>query len=132
MPREEIDAFLKAVPERFADPLTGLRASSECELSAVLAVKHQFKELRWSTIPVWRGLAHDSTEYASSIIQADDYVFSEYPLFAQLQPHVDRWGAMAPDLVFLSANRTRVTLVECKVDSHFTHGDAPPDGQLSR
>jgi hypothetical protein len=48
------------------------------------------------------------------------------------QNAIDRWGAMAPDLAFLSTDRQRVTLVECKVDSHFTHDDNPPNGQLSR
>jgi hypothetical protein len=132
MPREEIETFLNAVPEKFADPLTGIRAATERELSAVLAVKHQFRALRWSAIPLWRGLAKDPTVDASSIIGADDYVLCEYPLFAESQKHVDRWGGMTPDLVFLGTDRKRVTLVECKVDSRFTHGDKPPHGQLSR
>src|SRR5437660_9092147 len=51
---------------------------------------------------------------------------------AESQSSVDRWGAMAADVVFLSADKQRLTLVESKVDSHFTHGDSPPDGQLSR
>ena len=132
MPREEIDAFFKTIPASFTDPLTGVRPSSERELSAVLAAKHHFKELRWSGIPIRSRFPLEPQGDASSVIHPSDHVFCEYPLFARSQDDINRWGAMAPDLIFLSADRKRVTLVECKVDSPFTHGNNPPNGQLSR
>ena len=131
MPREKIDEFFKTIPAIFTDPLTGVRPSSERELSAVLAAKHNFKELRWSAIP-WSRFPLEPQGDVSSVIHPSDHVFCEFPLFARSQEDIDRWGAMAPDLIFLSADRKRVTLVECKVDSPFTHGNNPPNDQLSR
>jgi hypothetical protein len=132
MPGEEIDAFFEAIPASFTDPLTGIRPSSEHELSAVLAAKHQVKKLRWSAVPVRSGFPLKPQGDASSIINRVDHVFCEYPLFADSQDGINRWGAMKPDLVFLSSDRQVVTFVECKIDSPFTHSDYPPDGQLSR
>lgn len=132
MPREEIDAFFETVPASFTDPLTGVRARSERELTAVLAVKHHFKELRWSAVPMRSRFPLEPQGDTSSVIDPGDHVFCEYPLFVGSPSDLDRWGGMAPDLLFLSADRQRVTLVECKVDSHFTHSDNPPNGQLSR
>jgi hypothetical protein len=132
MPREEIDGFLKSIPSRFTDPLTDIHPSSERELSAVLAAKHQLRQVRWDAVRLWSRDAPEPDECASSVIEVGDLVFCEYPLFANAGMEVDRWGAMAPDLIFLSTDMQRLTLVECKLDSHFTHADMPPDGQLSR
>jgi hypothetical protein len=131
MPREEIDGFLKSIPPEFADPLTKLSPTSERELSSVLAVKHQLKELNWKAVRFRDRKSADVD--ASSVIEADDHVLCEYPLFANnSRPAIDRWGLMAPDLLFFSPDMKRVTLVECKLDSPFTHDNRPPNGQLSR
>jgi hypothetical protein len=132
MPREEIDAFLKLIPPKFSDVLTGNCPSSERELSAVLAVKHQRSELMWEAVHLWSDSAPEPKVRASSVIAIADHVLCEYPLFSRSAREVGRWGAMAPDLIFFGRDMQRVTLVECKLDSHFTHGDMPPDGQLSR
>lgn len=132
MPRPAIDEFLRIVPEKFADCLTHAPARSERELSAVLSAKHQFGEIKWDAVPMCCGSAVEPSIAASKIIGVDDYVFAEYPLFAVALDDVARWGAMAPDLVFVARNRDRLTLVECKLDSVFTHDKEPPNDQLSR
>jgi hypothetical protein len=131
MPRPPIEDFLRIIPQKFGDCLTNAPARSERELSVVLSAKHQFRDVDWRSIPIWPVGAGDSSA-ASDIIGADDFVFTEYPLFAVSPEHADRWGQMAPDLVFLGRNRDRLTLVECKVDSYFTHDREPPNDQLSR
>ena len=132
MPREEIDQFFEvAASSAFYDHLTGLRPSCERELSAILAFRHLSGKVRWDLIPARNVLTHERI-FSSKIVFADDIVLAEYPLFAQKQDEINRWGQMAPDLIFLGGDNSRLVFVEAKVDSHFTHSDSPPDGQVSR
>lgn len=132
MPREEIDHFFDTVAASdFSDPITGLHPKCERELSAILAVNHLMGKVQWNQV-----VAHNVVKKlgiaASDIVRTEDIVVTEYPLFAQNQAEINRWGQMAPDLVFFGGNNARLVFVEVKVDSHFTHSNEPPDGQVSR
>ena len=132
MPRDEIDQFFRvASSSDFLDPLTGLFPSGEPELSAILAIKHLMGKVRWDLISA-RNVSTQVRIASSRSVHADDIVVTEYPLFAQKQDEINRWGQMAPDLVFMGRDNSRLVFVEAKVDSHFTHSDIPPDGQVSR
>ena len=132
MPREEIDCFFDTVAaSAFSDPITGLHPKCERELSAVLAVKHLMGKVQWNQIIARDVLTQESIP-SSNIVRTQDIAVTEYPLFAQNQDEINRWGQMAPDLVFLDTSNARLVFVEVKVDSHFTHSNNPPDGQVSR
>ncbi len=131
MPRMDIAAFFSTMSRALVDPITGLGPRSEIELSAILAYEHARGTVDWSLAkPRFVGTA--PVEPLSSLLAGPGTVLTEYPLFAAAGPETDRWGQMRGDVVMLSADRSRIVLVEAKVDSHFTYGERPPDAQLAR
>lgn len=131
MPQEAVERFFENIPPTFCDPITGIRPSSELEITAVLLVKHQLKKIDWASVRV-RSAVNGEVLVASHVIGEQDLSLSEYPLFAKEQRAIDRWGLMTPDLIFMAPDISRVSIIEAKVDSEFTHGNTPPNGQASR
>ena len=131
MPQDAVERFFESIPPTFCDPITGIKPSSEMEITAVLLVKHQLKKINWESVRV-RGAVNEEELVASHLIDEQDLSLSEYPLFAKEQHAIDRWGLMTPDLIFMARDISRVSFIEAKVDSEFTHGNTPPNGQASR
>lgn len=125
------------------DPLTGFRPSTERQLSACLAAAHNEGRLNWSKV-ILRSPDGSMEAGHAGFIRPTDSVHREYPLFAcddtiadqagtRTATTVDRWGGdMSADLLFLGKDRSHITMLECKLDSEFTHRNNPPDGQVSR
>lgn len=132
MPRAEVANWLSEIPESFSDPIRRIRAQTERELTGVLAMRHQLGLIDWGAVELIPVRTDSHIAAASAEIQQADIVLSEYPLFAAPGNETDRWGRMMPDLLFTDRDRTHLTLVEAKIDSHFTFSDDPPDGQVSR
>lgn len=131
MPNQLVDDFFANVPKSFSDPLTGLPPRCERELSVLFQAKYQLKEMDLSKVEITHTVA-ESILPMSEVLGENFICLSEYPLFAASMEAINRWGSMAPDLVFLNKGTGEVVFVESKVDSHFTHSDEPPNGQLSR
>lgn len=132
MPRQEVADWVSRIPDSFSDPIRGLRAQTERELTGVLAMRHQLGQIDWASVPLIDVRTNDGGGRADKAIRATDIVLSEYPLFSRAGRETGRWGGMMPDLLFTDRERSRLTLVEAKIDSHFTFSDNPPDGQVSR
>lgn len=132
MPRQEVADWMSEIPESFSDPIRDIRAQTERELTAVLAMRHQLGYIDWGAVGLIDVRTGTRFGSARQEISPSDMVVSEYPLFSTPGKEADRWGRMMPDLLFTDRSRTHLTLVEAKIDSHFTFSDDPPNGQISR
>lgn len=113
--------FIKSIPDELSDPITGLRAKNETELSALFTYLHSKGAIDWSRINL-HSLPYPSEKYlASDYIDCDSLFFCEYPLFSD-STTVDDWGQMPADLLSFSQDKNKIVLIENKIGSKFTSG----------
>jgi hypothetical protein len=132
MPRQEVTKWVSEIPSSFSDPITGIRAETERELTAVVSIRHQLGLLEWGSVRLLDVISGAERRVSDFEIGVGDMVLSEYPLFAIHGREMNRWGRMMPDLLFTDRECSKLTLVEAKIDNHFTFSDDPPDGQVTR
>jgi len=113
------EKFIQSIPSQFADPITGLRASNETELSALLAYYHANNFIDWSLVNLYSLPYLSDKRLASEYIDCSSPFFCEYPLFSDSET-VDIWGQMPADLLSFSKIKNRIVLIENKIGSKFT------------
>jgi len=111
--------FIKSIPCELSDPITGLRASNETELSALFTYLHSNGAIDWSHVNLHSLPSPSKTYPASEYIDSDSLFFCEYPLFSDLES-VDIWGQMPADLLSFSQDKSKIVLIENKIGSKFT------------
>lgn len=131
MPRQEVKDFFEQIPSNFTDPFTNSKPSCERELTAILSVKHQLRQIDWASLDLFNSVNKERIS-AAHLVDETNLVFTEYPLFTFTDTAIDRWGQMSSDLLFLRSDLSKCSFIESKVDSEFTHSNEPPDGQISR
>lgn len=146
MPSNYVEDFLGKIPKLTADPLTKCLPKSEVELTAALVRLNTRGLIRWHEVE-FHSVAGPRSAKAFALINNDAgsdeshlremlcpsaETFAEYPMCFDDIKGANRWGGMRADAVIVPRNETAVVLVEAKVDSHFTYGNRPPEGQLSR
>ncbi len=111
--------FLKSIPVGLCDPITGLRANNETELSALFAYYHSINSIDWSRVnfysPQYQLEKYSALEY----IDSTSSFYCEYPLFSDSET-VDTWGQMPADLLSFSQEKRKIVLIENKIGSKFT------------
>ncbi|MDS1773990.1 hypothetical protein QX226_21935 [Vibrio vulnificus] len=113
--------FLGRVPRTFKDPVTGLVAGNETELSALLSYYQARGVINWEEVGLYRCSDRERVKPASEYISASSLLFCEYPLFSNSET-VDIWGQMPADLLLFSERRNSIALLENKIGSKFTSG----------
>jgi hypothetical protein len=113
--------FLSRVPLTFKDPVTGLVAGSETELSALLSYYQSQGVINWEKVGLYTCPDRELIKFASEYIRASSLLFCEYPLFSNTET-VDIWGQMPADLLLFSESRKSIALLENKIGSKFTSG----------
>ncbi len=115
------DKFLKSIPDRFCDPITGLRANNETEMSILLTYHHSINSIDWNRVNLYSS-QHQLERYsASDYIDCSSFLFCEYPLFSDSRT-IDIWGGMPADLLSFSQDKSKIVLIENKIGSKFTSG----------
>jgi hypothetical protein len=109
----------------FVDPLTRLTPRRETEFSSVLAAQHQLGRVRWNRVPLQNYDGSISELMAHVILQPSDVVVTEFRLLASEQAHIERWGLMPADFVFLARDLSRVLLVESKIGAPLSYAKDP-------
>ena len=111
--------FIQCIPSELVDPITGLRASNETELSALFAYHHANGSIDWSRVNLHPLPYLSDKRPASEYINCSSPFFCEYPLFSDSET-VDIWGQMPADLLSFSKSENRIVLIENKIGSKFT------------
>jgi len=115
------DKFLQSIPVGLCDPITGLRANNETELSALFTYHHSINSIDWNSVNLYSS-QHQLEKYlASKYIDCTSSFFCEYPLFSDSKT-VDIWGQMPADLLSFSQDKSKIVLIENKIGSKFTSG----------
>ncbi|MEZ8773818.1 hypothetical protein [Vibrio sp. 10N.247.310.17] len=109
--------FLQSIPSILCDPVTGLKASNETELSALLSYYHSRGSVDWSCVNLYKPKSDKGKYLASEYIDKSASLFCEYPLFSNAET-VNIWGGMPADLLSFSENK--IVLIENKIGSKFT------------
>lgn len=132
--RKAKDDFLAALPAIFRDDVTGCPPRGETELSAMLAMLHQRRAVRWNRVPLYCPTYEPSNRFADALLSDGGTIVCEYPLFCgDDQMRADIWGDMKADLLYLSQDRRTVVLLENKIGGAFTSGGNDVEtGQLPR
>lgn len=113
--------FIQSIPEKVCDPVTGVRANNETELSALFSFYHSVGLIDWKTVNLYPLPYQSSKQCASELIDRSIPFFCEYPLFSNAQT-VDIWGQMPADLLCFTEKGSTIILVENKIGSKFTSG----------
>lgn len=126
-------AVKKKLFAAFTDRVTGYSPQKEVELSAILAVLHQRREIRWNQVPLYTPSNEATGHYADSLLAKGGTISCEYPMISSSQREVNTWGAMTADLLYVSNDYQTIVLIENKIGSSFTSGDKDVEtGQLAR
>ncbi|MDC9511863.1 hypothetical protein PSH47_03705 [Pseudoalteromonas sp. CST5] len=111
--------FIQSIPNEMIDPITGLKASNETELSTLLAYHHANSSIGWSNVNLYSIPYLSDKLFASEYINCSSPFYCEYPLFSDSET-VDIWGQMPADLLSFSKNENTIVLIENKIGSKFT------------
>lgn len=115
------DKFKQSIPARFSDPVTGLRANSETEMSALFTHYQRMNYIDWSRVNLYPLPYLSDNCSASEYIEDSSSFYCEYPLFSDSKT-VEIWGQMPADLLSFSQDKSRIVLIENKIGSKFTSG----------
>jgi len=104
--------------EMFRDVITGQRVSQEVDLSAVLALKHNWGMVDWKKV----NLHQVDGEGKLKEVPAASFGFEnlvaqcEYPLFSVSgSPGEHAWGGFRADILFISRSKDTLLYVENKI-----------------
>lgn len=100
---------------RFRDPITSHIAGKEVELSALLALKHNWRSIPWHKVTL-HAMDGEKTVSADLIFTTDLYAFCEYPLFPRTDEQVTAYGDFRADVLLLSKKLDRIVYVENKIE----------------
>ena len=128
-------------PVTFRDPISLYQPYGENEYVHILAINHLLGNVDWRSVKFQAmGKSAGHVVPGSQLIGKDDRVLTEPALLSYLrdgssEEAEDTWGSMIMDLLFMAISGgkfTRLTFIEAKLDSKFTHGSSFTNGQLAR
>jgi len=113
--------FIQSIPAGLCDPITGLRANNETELSALFTYYHSSNSIDWSGVDLYSPQYQLEKYSALEYIDRTSSFYCEYPLFSDSET-VNIWGQMPADLLSFSQDKSNIVLIENKIGSKFTSG----------
>ncbi len=129
--------FYSDIPASFKDPLVGGQPRGEVAFSSALAALHQEGAMLWKMVPMFRLRTPQSPSgFADTLIHKGDLVLPEYPLPADTETEIRRWGGKRIDLSFRPVHQAkgeeRIVFVEAKLNSTFTGDRRGADSQIGQ
>ena len=118
--------------ENIKDIITGNSPLNEIELSSILGVLFQNKNIDFNKINLYRFNDKElflSNKTIKTLISNNLLVINEFPLFSNTKEEVAEWGAMTIDIALLNDNS--ITFIENKIGSKFTSGSTQLRRQLN-